>query len=237
MIVNASVESETLVALDRKTGKEVWRAEGIKESWNTPVLVRTADGKTELVVADPRQVLGLGPGDAASSCGRARTDIPWYMVPSAGRRTTASSTASAAGPDGALAVRAGGRGDVTRTHRLWTGRKGSNVSSPSPRRPPVLDARQPRASRTAPRRRRARSSTRSASTAAGQVYASPVLADGKLYYVSRDGRTFVVAAKPEFELLATNDPRRPQHVQRQPGRRGRPAVPPVGQVPVLPGEK
>ena len=39
---------------------------------------------------------------------------------------------------------------------------------------------------------------------AGQVYASPVLADGKLYYVSRTGQTFVLAAGPRYELLAVN---------------------------------
>lgn len=40
---------------------------------------------------------------------------------------------------------------------------------------------------------------------AGQVYASPVLAEGRLYYVSRSGRAFVVAAAPRYELLAVND--------------------------------
>jgi hypothetical protein len=40
---------------------------------------------------------------------------------------------------------------------------------------------------------------------ADQVYASPVLADGRLYYISRSGRTFVVAAAPKYELLAVND--------------------------------
>jgi outer membrane protein assembly factor BamB len=40
---------------------------------------------------------------------------------------------------------------------------------------------------------------------AGQVYASALLADGRLYYVTRGGRTFVLAAKPEFEQLAAND--------------------------------
>jgi outer membrane protein assembly factor BamB len=39
----------------------------------------------------------------------------------------------------------------------------------------------------------------------GQVYGSPVLADGKLYYPVRDGRTFVVAARPQYQLLAVND--------------------------------
>ena len=38
-----------------------------------------------------------------------------------------------------------------------------------------------------------------------QVYASPVLADGKIYYVGRGGKTYVVAASPEYKLLATND--------------------------------
>ncbi|MCA9225377.1 MAG: serine/threonine protein kinase, partial [Planctomycetales bacterium] len=40
---------------------------------------------------------------------------------------------------------------------------------------------------------------------AGQVYASALLADGRLYYLTREGKTFVLAAKPEFEQLAVND--------------------------------
>jgi len=39
----------------------------------------------------------------------------------------------------------------------------------------------------------------------GKIYASPVLVDGKLYYVSRAGGVFVIAAKPEFEQLAHNE--------------------------------
>jgi hypothetical protein len=40
---------------------------------------------------------------------------------------------------------------------------------------------------------------------AGQVYASALLADGRLYYLTRDGRTIVLAAKPQFQQLAVND--------------------------------
>jgi len=40
---------------------------------------------------------------------------------------------------------------------------------------------------------------------AGQIYASALLAGDRIYYTNRSGRTFVVRAKPEFELLATND--------------------------------
>jgi outer membrane protein assembly factor BamB len=38
----------------------------------------------------------------------------------------------------------------------------------------------------------------------GQPYASTVLADGKLYVVTRRGGTFVLAAEPEFKQLARN---------------------------------
>ena len=39
---------------------------------------------------------------------------------------------------------------------------------------------------------------------ARQLYASVTAADGKLYAVTRENGTFVLAAKPEFEKLAHN---------------------------------
>jgi outer membrane protein assembly factor BamB len=38
----------------------------------------------------------------------------------------------------------------------------------------------------------------------GGEYASPVLADGKVYVVTRSGLTYVLAGKPEFQVLAKN---------------------------------
>ena len=38
----------------------------------------------------------------------------------------------------------------------------------------------------------------------GGVYASAIMGAGKIYYVSRRGGTFVLAAKPKYELLAHN---------------------------------
>jgi outer membrane protein assembly factor BamB len=106
---------------------------------------------------------------------------------------------------GALAVRAGGRGDVEQTHLVWTGSKGSNVTSPvyhdghlywMSEKLGVAYCADAATGNILYEERLSR---------AGQVYASAVMADGKLYYVNREGRTFVVAATPEFRLLATND--------------------------------
>ena len=40
--------------------------------------------------------------------------------------------------------------------------------------------------------------------APGLIYASPVLADGKLYYTSQRNGTYVVPAQPKFAQLAHN---------------------------------
>jgi outer membrane protein assembly factor BamB len=203
VIVNASVESESLIAVNRNTGREAWRARGIKESWNTPVLVSLPGGRTELVVAVFGKVLGLDPATGAQlwDC---RTDIPWYMAPSlVADRGVVYCVGGRTG--GSLAVRAGGKGDVTGTHRVWTGKKGSNVTSPvlanghlfwMHENLGVAYCANPADGKLLYEERLER---------AGQVYASPVAADGKLYYLTRDGRTFVLAAQPRFNQLAVND--------------------------------
>ncbi|MCS6861373.1 MAG: PQQ-like beta-propeller repeat protein [Abditibacteriales bacterium] len=204
VIINASVESESLVALDKRTGREIWRAGGIQEAWNTPQVVSGEGGKTELVMAVFGKLLGfdLSSGERLWSCA---TDIRWYMVPSV---VTHDGIVYSIGgrTGGALAVRAGGRGDVTASHRLWTGRKGSNVSSPilhgghlywAHENLGIVYCAEAQTGRIVYEER--------LTPAPGSIYASQVLADGRLYYLSRRGHGYVVAAKPTFEQLAHND--------------------------------
>src|SRR5262245_54027812 len=60
LIVNASVESSALVALNKTTGKEVWRTPRINAAWNTPVLVKTEHSQ-ELVVSVQDRLVGIDP--------------------------------------------------------------------------------------------------------------------------------------------------------------------------------
>src|SRR5207249_4088637 len=61
VIVNAAIESDSLIALDKKSGKEVWRATGVGTSWCSPILVETKDGKQEIVLSQPGKVVGYDP--------------------------------------------------------------------------------------------------------------------------------------------------------------------------------
>lgn len=203
VIVNASVESESLVALDRRTGKEAWRARGIREAWNTPLLV-SHRGRTELVVPIFEKVLGFDP-DAGQQLWECKTQISWYMAPSAvAHDGVVYCIGGRSG--GSLAVRIGGRGDVTDTHRVWLGRKGSNVSSPVYHDGHVYWMHDNQGIAYCAEAAGGAIRHQERVAGAAQIYASPVVADGKLFYFDRSGRGFVVAAAPKFELLAKNPP-------------------------------
>ncbi len=203
VIINAAVESESLIALNRRTGQEVWRAGGMKESWNTPILVPLPGGKPELVVAIAGQVLGFDPatGKPLWSCA---TGIGWYMVPSlvqhqgvvycVGGRT-----------GGALAVRAGGRGDVTQSHRLWALNKGSNVPSPVLHEGHLYWLHENLGIAYCAEAASGKLIYEERLPNAGQFYGSPILGGDRLYCVTRRGTVFVLAAKPQFQQIARNE--------------------------------
>jgi outer membrane protein assembly factor BamB len=203
VIINAGVESESLVALDAATGKEKWRAEGIKESWNTPILVKAKTGKTELVVAIMGKILGFNPdtGEALWECD---TDIGWYMAPSmVSHEDVVYSIGGRTG--GGLAVRVGGKGNVTKTHRVWTGKKGSNVTSPIYHDGHLYWMHEVLGIAYCANAATGKMVYEHRVPDCSQVYASPVLAAGRIYHLARDGKTYVLPATPKYEVLAVNE--------------------------------
>jgi outer membrane protein assembly factor BamB len=201
VIVNASVEGSALVALDKLTGKEVWHAPGVRSAWNTPVLVTAPSKELELVISIQDRLLAFDP-DTGKELWSA-DGIHLYVCPSVVAHDGV--VYAIGGGHTALAVRAGGRGDVTDTHVLWRTKKGSNVSSPiyhdghlywASDSGGIVHCQEAATGKFVYSERLKPDS--------GLIYASPVLAEGKLYYVSQRNGTYVVAAGPKFELVAHN---------------------------------
>jgi outer membrane protein assembly factor BamB len=204
VIVNASIESESLVALDKKTGKEVWRASGIKDSWHAPVLANAADGQPEVVVAMFRKVRAFNP-DKGNELWHCDTGINWYMCPTPVAENGIIYSIGGRNPNGALAIRAGGRGDITGSHVVWKLNKGSNVPSPilhdghfyfAHENLGIVYCVNAKSGELIYEER--------LEPSPGQIYASPVVANGAIYFTGRGGRTVVIAARPKFEKLAEN---------------------------------
>ena len=204
LIVNASVESGKVVALDKSSGDEVWSFR-VKGLWSTPIVAKNEKGESELVVSAPQRISGHDPksGEELWNCkgipDRGYTcpspvahDGVAYMV--GGRQNTC------------IAVKLGGKGDVTESHVLWTRNKGSNVSSCVVHEGHVywvherrgvfygLDAKTGAVvveERIDPAPKR-------------PVYSSVAVADGKLFAFSQFDGMYVFAAKPKYEQLAHN---------------------------------
>ncbi len=127
LIVNASVESGDLVALRTSDGTEAWRATGIVMSWATPLLVTSPTGRDELIISMKNKLRAFDPSTGAElwSCDA----IEDYICPSP---VAQDGIVYAIGgrKSAAVAVKTGGSGDVTQSHRLWKVDMGSNVPSP-----------------------------------------------------------------------------------------------------------
>lgn len=230
LIVTATAESEAIVALNKETGKEVWRQEssGFNSTWGTPILVKHGDQRTDLVIGVPYEIWGLSP-----DTGKLR----WYCeaMPT---ETYCSSVIAQNGVvygiegrgGGSIAVRANGKGDVTKSHVLWSGRDANRIETPVIYQDRIyffsrgiancIDA------KTGERIFRGRLEQGDAVAADGREepaenrfggrggrggggfrgsdYSSPIVADGKVYYTSRSGETYVIKASDKLEPISVN---------------------------------
>ncbi|HZL87829.1 MAG TPA: PQQ-binding-like beta-propeller repeat protein [Pirellulaceae bacterium] len=198
VIVNASVESGSLVALDKKTGNEVWSTPRMRRAWSSPVLATDGGAKTpELVVSMQGEVQGLDPasGKQLWTC----PGVQDYVCPSP--MAFDGIVVAIGGRAGTgIAIKLGGTGEVM---PFWEVNRGSNVSSPVYHDDHLFWANESRGivycadATTGELKYDQRLEPRS-----DRIYASPVLAGGNVYYVSRQSGVYVVAAKPEYKLVS-----------------------------------
>lgn len=129
LIVTASIESNALIALDKKTGKEIWNsaADVFSGVWGTPILAGPK-GREELVLAINGEIWGVNPESGK---------LNWYAPGLSGRNATISMIESdgvvfGLGSQGAgsIAVKTGGKDDVGSSHTVWKGKDGPNIITP-----------------------------------------------------------------------------------------------------------
>jgi outer membrane protein assembly factor BamB len=201
-----------ILRIDKKTGKTVWRVvrptDAIRESpdsYTTPALLKYAD-RVEIVITGGDAVTGHDPATGAELWRGKGFNVekdPNYRI-----------IASPVVYDGVIyaptrvkpliAFRAGGHGDISESHKLWSFVNGPDVPTP------VTDGKYFYSVND-----KGILWCLDAKTGAviwgGQrikpaIYSSsPVLADGKIYISNEEGLTTVVKAGPKFEVLAEND--------------------------------
>jgi len=193
-----------IAAFDTRTGKELWRTRrDANVGWGTPIAVRVVD-HDEIIVNGQHRVRAYDPDTGAElwSCGGMGYEVIPTPVVGFGMVFCSSGRA---GPT--LAIRPGGKGDVTSSHLQWSSPRGSPfVPSPILYGEYLYMVNDMAAIVT------------NYHASSGKVIwqgrlgvarregfsASPVAVDGKVFFTNDDGETFVLKAGPTFELLHVN---------------------------------
>jgi outer membrane protein assembly factor BamB len=207
IVINWDHEGEDfIVALDKNSGKELWRTPRNEDtSWATPIIVEH-DGAAQVVTAASKMVRAydLKTGKQLWEVGPLTANAIPSPVAGDGMVFATSGFRGAA----LFAIKLGGSGDLKGTESIaWTHNKGTPyVPSPllydgrlyffsgnnnvltcldAKTGKPVIDSQR-------------------VEDLQGNVYASPVGAGGKVYLVARGGATVVLKAADKLEVLATN---------------------------------
>lgn len=203
-----------LIALDKRTGKTVWQTDEtaidspVFGSWSTPIIVK-AGSVDELVMPLPGDRVG---GEGQFKGYDPNTGKELWACKGLGNEIYAMPTPSSAGDlivgisghNGPLvAVKPGGKGDVTDTHRAWrmAGKNPQRVGSAVfhdgrlylADAPGFVECLDPKTGEPLWKER-----------VDGNLWGSMMLADKRIYVTNLEGETFVLATGPKFEVLARN---------------------------------
>ncbi len=209
LIINATDESNSIIGLDKNSGEELWRNDGVENVWGTPLVVGEGDDKA-VVMSVPYEVWAMNPQTGK---------LKWFTTNGVQDTSVSASPmldgdvviAMGGRSNTAVAIRSGGKDDVTETNTLWQGRSVARIMTPilyeghiyavsrgiasclnAQTGEQVYKERLPSIGKTVQRR------------GPSGNYVSPVIADGKLYQFTKNGGCYVIDAKPDFKLLASN---------------------------------
>ena len=200
-----------LLRIDGKTGKTEWRVErptkAIRESpdaYITPALARIGSAH-EIIINGGDVVTGHDPASGKElwrADGLNPDNNPAYRIV-ASPVTFGDIVIAPTRERPMLILKAGGRGDVTTSHKLWAFQNGPDVPTP------VTDGTylyvvNDRGIAYCLELKTGKAVYGPERLSPGTYSSSLVLADGKIYITSEDGIATVYRAGPKFEILAEN---------------------------------
>ena len=207
IVVNWDHEGQCfIIALDKKTGKQLWKIDRDEvTSWATPLIIEY-QGKRQVIVSASKRVRSydLANGTLIWQCG----GMTYNVVPSPVIGNGMVYVTSGFRGNALLAIRLDqAKGDITASKAIAWSYKKHTPYVPSPLLYgdclyilkhnsgiiSCLDAKTGRVNYSCQRLPKI-----------SGVYASPVAAQGRIYLLGRNGVTVVIANGPRFKVLATN---------------------------------
>lgn len=209
VIINASEESRAVIALNKKTGTEVWKAQGdkIELSYSTPFIFNSSPEKQVIILPVPGETWAINP-DNGKLAWFAETPLHGNVSPTVTSKDDLIFCFGGFPQTKSIAIKAQGKGDLS-ANITWTSTDSSYVPSPIVFREHlywVSDRGLAYCAETATGKviYKERLPVKSSGGVARPVYASMILVNDKLIAVTRQDGTFVLKAGPSFQLISHN---------------------------------
>ena len=210
-----------LMALDKTSGETVWQVDvpevqpaertdgfagqtnGVIGSWSTPLLIQ-ANGRTELIVSLAEWLKAFDPKTGKELWRSGGLNPLIYTSPI----HDSGIVVAMGGFQGAsIAVKPGGSGDVTQTHRLWQTEKHKNrIGAGVIHDGYIYVANMPGVAECIELKtgKRIWEERLPGKGAKGEIWSSAVLSGDKIYVLNQSGDCVIFRASPKFEVLGVN---------------------------------
>jgi outer membrane protein assembly factor BamB len=208
IVANDQDGVSSLVAVDARTGRLLWQTprQAFRTCYSTPFLLEKDGAEPELLVASTAGVAGYNLKDGSENWHWtwtfARMPLRTVASPVVAHGLIFANSGDGAGDRHTVAVRLGGKGDVTSSALVWESRRlfsyvpcmltwGDYLFFVNDNGIAACHIAKTGESLWTER-------------IGGNVSASPILVDGKIYAATEDGEVIVFAAGPEYKELARN---------------------------------
>ncbi|MCA9110371.1 MAG: PQQ-binding-like beta-propeller repeat protein, partial [Planctomycetaceae bacterium] len=199
-----------VVAFDKNTGDEVWFAardlpavaDGV-DAYTSPVVLESEEGDQLIVAgADHVNAYDLLTGEQIWISAGLKVKSEYGRLnasPAVGDGVIVCATRG----ESCITVRAGGKGDVTETHRLWDYTNLADCPTPTIHNGIVYV---PRDDGTGRAFEAESGKELWEKRLGGKEYrASPIVADGKVYMLSKEGICTIIEEGPKFKIVSKNE--------------------------------
>ena len=209
VLVRDGCDAQFLTALDKATGKPVWRTnrppievsnDKVKKSFVTPLLVKTA-GRTQLISPGAHWVVSYDPA-TGKEFWRARHGTGFSIGSSPVFADGVAFFSTGCMKPQMCAFRTDGAGDVTTTHSEWRATRQVPVMSSPVMLGSELYWTSDDGMATCADAHNGEAHWQERMNQ--QHLASPLLAEGRVYFFGKEGKSTVVKAGKKFEKLAEN---------------------------------
>ena len=132
VIVPALAESRSVFGLDKKTGEQKWVCESkaMDNTWSTPMVVNVDDDRSDIIIGVPDELWAINPKTGKLAWAASGVGGEGFYTSAVESEGIIYASVGGRSGGGSIAVRKGGKKDITESHVEWNDSTAGSFASP-----------------------------------------------------------------------------------------------------------